>query len=558
MKFFRNTRVAIVGLLAVPCLEAPCLANDTPVVVERQKLLASDASAWHGMGWATRIDGNRLVVGTEGAEAAYAFVRGPGGWSEQEILSASDGFAGQRFSWSVDVSGDTIIVGAARDGDSGADSGAAYVYEWSGTSWTEQEKLAPPALVAGDFFGGGVAISGDTLVVGATGDGPGSAHVFVRSGMSWTHQAELVQDTPGSPFDAFGGRLAIDGDTIVVGVPNENTFVTGGGAIYVFVRSGASWSQQAHFAPGDVAFGDGFGGAVSVDGDTLLAGAHDDDSAGNERGAAYVFVRSGTSWTQEAELFASDGANHDAFGFSVAVQGDVAYVGAVVSEASTGSCYRFARTGTVWTETNKVLPGDATFPSFFSASIDFDGGWLAVGAYMNNEAAERAGACYMFEEMTGTPGVALCFGDGSGVACPCGNDSTDLGTGCVHSGGVGMRIIGAGSTSISADDLSLAACDCPVNNTGIFVVGQTSAMPVTSLYDGLFCIGGESRRFQGLFQHTGTASDSAFVAQDPSGIYFQPGLDYYFQYWSRDVAAGVSPCGLMANLSPAYQVVMTP
>ena len=144
------------------------------------------------------------------------------------------------------------------------------------------------------------------------------------------------------------------------------------------------------------------------------------------------------------------------------------------------------------------------------------------------------------------PGTAVCFGDGSGTACPCGNPG-QAGAGCQHTGGVGMRITGSGTTSLAGDNLVLTVSDCPHGNSGLFFVGKTLIGPGNPLFDGLQCSGGDVRRFGGLFQTGGTVADTGFVAQDPSGFYFEVGTDYYYQYWSRDVASGPSPCGMQGN-----------
>ena len=148
-----------------------------------------------------------------------------------------------------------------------------------------------------------------------------------------------------------------------------------------------------------------------------------------------------------------------------------------------------------------------------------------------------------------------CLGDGSGPACPCGNESSTAGRGCTHSGGYGMRIYGSGSTSIAADDLVLTADNCPPSNTGLFFVGME--IPTIQLFDGLMCSGGNAFRLQGQVQTNGVVTDTGFVAQDPFGSFFVPGTVYSFQYFTRDVH-GAAPCGGHANLSPALRVLYTP
>ena len=154
------------------------------------------------------------------------------------------------------------------------------------------------------------------------------------------------------------------------------------------------------------------------------------------------------------------------------------------------------------------------------------------------------------------PSGAVCFGDGTGSPCPCGNEAI-VGQGCLHSGGVGMTIASVGSTSISGDDLVMIATNCPPGNSGIFYSGTELLDPSANLFDGLRCVAGTTLRYRGIHQTNGVAADTGFVAQDPSESYFRPGGTYVFQYFSRDSSDGPTPCGGSANLSPAYAVVMT-
>ena len=217
----------------------------------------------------------------------------------------------------------------------------------------------------GDYFGYSVAVSGDTMVVGASledssatgvnGTGSdlpntwdsGAAYVFVRSGSDWVQQAYLKAFNTGGG-DAFGLAVAISGDTVVVGAPYEDSNATGvngdktavapdSGATYVFVRSGTNWTQQAYLKASNTGISDIFGYSVSVSGDTVVVGApgessgvngdQSDNSAFNS-GAAYVFVRNGTNWSQQAYVKASNTDMLDEFGWTVAVSGDTVVVGA--------------------------------------------------------------------------------------------------------------------------------------------------------------------------------------------------------------------------------------
>ena len=195
-----------------------------------------------------------------------------------------------------------------------------------------QTKIVDGDAAAVDCFGTSVSISGDTALVGAyqdddAGSDTGSAYVFVRSGDTWTQQAKLTA-SDAAAGDFFGYSVSVSGDTAIIGALRDDDAGSGSGSAYVFVRSGTTWTQQQKLTASDAAGEDQFGISVSIDGDTALVGAYDDDDAGAMSGSAYVFVRSGDTWTQQQKLTASDAAAGDFFSYSVSVSGDTALVGA--------------------------------------------------------------------------------------------------------------------------------------------------------------------------------------------------------------------------------------
>jgi FG-GAP repeat protein len=266
--------------------------------------------------------------------------------NKHQKLTASDAAEGDFFGVSVAVSGDTIVVGA-WDNDGGSEnSGSAYVFVRSGVSWTEQQKLTASDAAAGDDFGGSVAIDGDTAVVGArlnddAGDSSGSAYVFVRSGTTWTEQQKLTA-SDAAERDSFGESVAVSGDTAVVGARWNDDAGDSSGSAYVFVRSGTTWTEQQKLTASDAAEGDFFGISVAISGDTAVVGVRNDDVVGINSGSAYVFVRSGTIWTEQQKLTASDAAAVDRFGLDVAISGDTVVVGAPANDDAgfnSGSVY---------------------------------------------------------------------------------------------------------------------------------------------------------------------------------------------------------------------------
>jgi uncharacterized protein (TIGR03437 family) len=229
-------------------------------------------------------------------------------------------------------------------------------------------------------FGRAVSLSGDTAIIGATN----TAYVFVRSGISWTQQTTLAgADT--ATGDNFGSAVTVDGDTAVVSAPSKNAT----GAAYVFVRSGTTWTQQAKLTALDAVSNDSFGNSVSLSGDAVLLGARGKNSL---QGAAYVFVRSGAAWTQQAELTPSEGVN-DNFGTSVSLSGGTAIVGAYFENSAEGVVYVFVQSGTNWAQQAMLQPSDGIAGIIFGTSVSIDGDLAVISAY---KGGGGAGAAYVF------------------------------------------------------------------------------------------------------------------------------------------------------------------
>jgi len=383
-----------------------------PLFVSETKVKSSDVAAGDKLGESVSVRGDTAVVGAPqdddngtDAGAAYVFVRTGASWSEQQKLTASDGAADDRFGYSVSVSGDTAVVGAHCDDDNGVDSGSAYVFARSGMSWSEQTKLTASDAAADDHFGRCVSVSGNTALVGMpydddNGTDSGSAYVFVRLGASWSEQTKLTA-SDGAANDWFGLSVSLSGDTALVGAHCDDDNGADSGSAYVFVRSGASWSEEPKLTASDGAAGDYFGYSVSVSGDTAVMGAYGDEDSGADSGSAYVFIRSAGVWTQQQKLTASDGAASDWFGCSASVSGDTALVGAHYDDdngADSGSAYVFVRSGVVWTEEQKLTASDGAANDWFGISVSVSGDTALVGANQDDGAATSdEGAAYFFD-----------------------------------------------------------------------------------------------------------------------------------------------------------------
>jgi hypothetical protein len=270
--------------------------------------------------------------------------------------------------------------------------------------WTEQQHIPNPDPANWDLFGWAVALDGDTALVGIYGDDDdgemsGSAYVFVRNGVTWTQEAKLKASDAG-PTRRFGYAVAIDGDTAVIGAFQDNHAGDFSGSAYVFVRNAGVWTQQAKLTADDAAMGQEFGYSVAVQGDTAVVGAQGDPLTGPRNGSAYVFVRNGTNWTQEQKLFASDTDDGDEFGSAVAVDGDTVLVGAEdghhAALTSPGTAYVFVRVGGNWSEQAKLVAPDLAQSNKFGTSVAIQGDTALIGSTGTQDAGLSTGAAYVY------------------------------------------------------------------------------------------------------------------------------------------------------------------
>jgi len=367
--------------------------------------------------------------------------------SQQAYLKASNTGRDDHFGYSVAVSGDTLVVGAyweqssatgvnGDQGDNLADrSGAAYVFTRSGETWSQQAYLKASNTGADDFFGSSVAISGDTIVVGAyyedsnaTGvngdqdnndaDDSGAVYVFTRSGETWSQQAYLKASNTGAD-DWFGHSVAVSGDMVVVGAFMEDSTATGidgddsdnsasnSGAAYVFTRSGTTWSQGAYLKASNTELGDVFGDSVAIDSDTVVVGASSATGSTENSGAAYVFISSAGVWSQQALLKATNTEGGDEFGTSTAIDGDTIAVGALGYGNTVGAAYVFTRSGGAWNQEAALTSSNAGDGKRFGLFVGVSGDTVVAGSddcslasgvngEQNNNDGSGSGAAFVF------------------------------------------------------------------------------------------------------------------------------------------------------------------
>ena len=365
---------------------------------QQPKLRASDGSAVDYFGCSTSLSGSIAAIGAWGDDdrgnnsgSIYIFENGGAGWTETTKLTALDGAAGDEFGQCVSISGTTVIGGAQWDDDRGNYSGAAYVFEETEGGWTQAAKLLGTDTAAGDLFGSGVSVCDTLVLIGAPWDDDcgsfsGSAYVFQRSGTTWSQVAKLTA-SDGAEWDQFGECVYLDGTTAIIGAYGDDDCGDYTGSAYVFEKSGSSWSSGFRLTASYRAGGDSFGSSACLDGSIAIVGARGDDDCGGSSGAAYIFEDNGTAWVQTAKLIASDAAAGDQFGCSVFIEGARAFVGAYHDDdcgLGSGSVYVFEKSGVAWTQIAKLTASDGEAGDYFGHDVSACNGTILVGSVKND------------------------------------------------------------------------------------------------------------------------------------------------------------------------------
>jgi hypothetical protein len=412
-------RSLVLGALLVATFVPPSRGQ-----CQRAKLTAADGAPNDHFGEALGVSDGLAMIGAhrhdleyEQSGAVYVFERVGAEWSAVAEFCLSQGeMAG--FGRPVALEADLAVIGGV---------GWPRVFERLGQDWMEICYLRPDDYETGDAFGESLAITGDTVIVGAPHDDDngwrsGSAYVFERDPNGvWLQAAKLLANDGGS-YDNFGYAVAIDGDVAVMGAPDDDDLGNYSGSAYVFERdSNGVWSQAAKLLPhdGDVFWN--FGESVAVSGQRVLVGATTAFAFAPAGGAAYVFEPDGSrTWTEVDQLVSDDIATADAFGAAVALSSDVAVIGAWGDDEhgeETGAAYVFSRQpNRSWTQLAKLVPDDAHAYDRFGSVIDLSGNTAVVGAYYDDDHGEDSGSAYVFavgpdEDADGIMDVCLCPGD---------------------------------------------------------------------------------------------------------------------------------------------------
>ena len=364
-------------------------------------------------------DGDTALIGApfdnSFAGSASVFTRSGETWSQDgEKLTGSGQTGGGEFGDSVALSadGNTALIGGSRDGNEW--QGSAWIFTRSGETWTQQgSKLTGTDQTQYEGFGQSVALSadGNTALIGAPG--AGAAYVFTRSGSTWTQQSKLT-GTGETGGGSFGHSVALssDGNMALIGGPDDNSGV---GAAWVFTRSGETWSQEGSKLTGTGETGKGRFGegvALSADGDTALFGGpcdgYEEPTHEECKGAAWVFTRSDSTWTQQGgkltgtgEVGGGFGGEGGHFGSSVALSGDgnMALVGGPYDSERRGAVWVFTRAGETWSQQGGKLTGtgESERGEFGdSLALSGDGNTALIGAPLDSGAGFFAGAAWRF------------------------------------------------------------------------------------------------------------------------------------------------------------------
>ncbi|GAB5497414.1 MAG: FG-GAP repeat protein [Phycisphaerales bacterium] len=355
------------------------------------------------------------------AGAVYVYRFDKGIWVQDAKLLASDGSPFDSFGGSVSVSGDVVVVGAIGDSQNGLLTGAAYVFRRTATGWIQEAKWLPDTGYATTGFGVAVAVDDDVALVAVPNDnGPttntGVAYVFTYDGSKWsqTTKLETVFDTD---YAHAISSVAISGDVAVLGFMSDNYITFRSGSAYVFRRDGSKWTQEARLVNKQGGPSDSFGNSVSASGDAILVGTNEGvHGQYSGSGAAYAFRYADGQWRLETRLNPSDNQQRDYAGWSVSLDGDTALIGSWGNGHDgmvSGAAYLYQYDGSMWLESEKLLAGDRQPSDSFGFSVALSGSRAVIGARNEDSLGINAGAAYLFDVACGDPCAADANGDGA-------------------------------------------------------------------------------------------------------------------------------------------------
>ncbi|WP_100643641.1 hypothetical protein [Alteromonas facilis] len=386
------------------------VASDS--LANQHMIVANDGKTDDHFGFGVDIDGTTVLVGAfkadinglKDAGAAYVYALGDNGWYQQAKLVADPSFADDTLGGKVVIKNNVAMLGVMRRDDKGQDSGAVVSFERTSGSWKQHKIFTAPDAMPGDAYGQSIALSENILVVGAPrsdalGDDSGAAYIYQRESGQWHFQTKITA-SDGAAGDLFGISVAIDGDTIVVGADLHDEKAENAGAVYVYKNNNNEWSQEAKLVASDAGKTDIFGVRVAISGDTALISARRDDidELGVDAGSAYIFERSGSTWTQKMKLISPDGTADDRFGRSVALSGNTAIISAMNHDENgtdAGAVYVYQKGANGWQYTSKIVAENGAPGDQFGWSVALSNGVAVISTPNRDSNGPKSGAVYI-------------------------------------------------------------------------------------------------------------------------------------------------------------------
>ncbi|SFS03472.1 FG-GAP repeat-containing protein [Halomicrobium zhouii] len=373
----------------------PASTEEPPSTVtavgERSALTPTGGEDEMFFGTSVVLSDDVALVDVDG-ERIHVFETGDDGWHQTAVLAPSEEDRFAYYPTSMALSGTTAYVGAPATGD----AGAVYVFERDGNGWHRRTRISPTDDESYEF-GAAVACDGETLVVGAVRQPStmlgfsGTVTVFEVSGTDWTRQTTFESD-PDDISDLYGRRVALSGNTVLVGAPETSVNdESSAGATYVYESSSGAWVEAAVLTAPDVRYDGGFGQTLALDGDTAVVGAPGGDD--DEAGVAYVFERASDEWRYLTRVSSLGQFDYDDGPSGVALRGDTMLVGDP-GDSGSGRVNRFDRTEEGWQRTAALVPDDPGQKNDFGYSIALAESEALVGAPTGDE--DRRGRGYLF------------------------------------------------------------------------------------------------------------------------------------------------------------------
>jgi len=356
-----------------------------------------------------------LFIGAVYAQTPTHIVRKP-------LLSSADSTPFDDYGVSVALAGNVAMIGVPFDSTEGFNSGAVYFYTRRDGVWVLQQTLTASDAAPGDQYGWSVALEGHTAVVGARFDddqgfNSGSVYVYTRSGKIWREQQKLTA-SEGWEKGQYGNSVALAGETALIGSPFTDDNGSNSGSAYIYTRSEGVWSERQKLIANDNASDDQFGWSVALHGNTALVGARFDDDKGLNSGSAYLYHRHGERWEEQQKITASDGAVNDQYAWSVALEADRALIGARFDDdkgINSGSAYIYHRRGEQWIEQQKLVASDGQPGDQYGWSVSLARNTVMVGAPFDGDRGYHSGSAYIYTLDAGQWGQSHKFTASDGL-----------------------------------------------------------------------------------------------------------------------------------------------